>query len=196
MFCWQPASCRPSPPHLLSVLHSAVPLGCSPRAGVQRWPTVLTRGLLPATPPYEEAVFQVWLSLTKTVNIFSLPVLLGLLTLLNWTATSREIALGAARVLQLLQVDFSHGKVVWSFSYNTSHLVNQKATIRGCVSAWNAGCLEDSSILSVLHSTSKKGSEEFQQSRCAGTLFLLFLFHWSRPRETSFSLQLGNSHRY
>lgn len=44
---------------------------------------------------------------TKTVNIFSLPVLLGLLTLLYWTATSREIALGAARVLQLLQVDFA-----------------------------------------------------------------------------------------
>lgn len=129
--------------------------------------------------------------ITKTVNLSTLPVLLGLLALLNWAATSRETALEGARELQLLQVDFLHKKGAQSFSYNTSCLLKWKATIKGCVSASNA----ERNILSVLHTPSKKGSGDFQWSRCAGTLFLLFLFHWSGLRETSFSLQLENSHR-
>lgn len=41
---------------------------CSTRPVVQRWPNVLARGLLPATPPYREAVFQIWLLLAGDYN--------------------------------------------------------------------------------------------------------------------------------
>lgn len=83
----------------------------------------------------------------------------------------RKMFFGAARELQLLQIDLLHNKGIQSFSYNSCHLVNQKATIRVCVSAL------DAEYLSVFHTTSKRGSEDSQQSRCVGTLFLLFLFH-------------------
>lgn len=76
---------------------------------------------------------------------------------------------GAARELQLLQIDLLHNKSIQSFSYNSCHL-NQNATIGVCVSAL------DAEYLSVFH-TFKMGSEDSQQSRCVGTLFLLFLFH-------------------
>lgn len=115
-----------SPRHLLAILCSAVLLGCSTGPVVQRWPMVSARGLLPASSSLQggsASSFGYCRQITKAVNLFTLPVLLGLLALLNWTATSREPALGGARELQLLQVDFLHKKGVWSFSYHTSRLV-------------------------------------------------------------------------
>ena len=113
---------------------------------------------------------------TKTVNHFDLHVLLGLLALLNCTATSTAVVWGLPGNYNSCRQTFCTRKVYGPFLLTPLTLLTRKPQLGAVFQHQLQSTWRQQHPFSLACNIQER-VRRLQQSRCTGSLFLFFLFH-------------------